>query len=81
MHLIAFASTKGGVGKTTLTAAMAVAAARKGHKVAIYDFDPIHGLARWFDRRRLCRKSDRLMLIEPASRLDDVIIGSETKKH
>ena len=38
-HVIAVASGKGGVGKSTVTSLLAVAMARKGYKVAILDAD------------------------------------------
>jgi chromosome partitioning protein len=45
------ASRKGGVGKTTLTAHLAAAAALSGVKVAVADYDPQGGLAGWFNAR------------------------------
>lgn len=50
MLTVALAASKGGVGKTTLTAALAVRAAREG-KVAIIDQDPQLSLSSWWDRR------------------------------
>lgn len=41
-HKLAILSGKGGVGKSTITANLAVALARKGHKVGVLDID-IHG--------------------------------------
>ena len=41
-HIIAIASGKGGVGKSTVTANIAVELARRGHKVGLVDAD-IHG--------------------------------------
>lgn len=41
-HVIAIASGKGGVGKSTVTANLAVELARRGHKVGLIDAD-IHG--------------------------------------
>ena len=38
-HVIAVASGKGGVGKSTVTSLLAVAMARKGYNVAILDAD------------------------------------------
>jgi chromosome partitioning protein len=46
------ASRKGGCGKTTITAHLAVAAALTGLHVAIADYDPQAGLAGWFNARR-----------------------------
>ena len=39
LHVIVVTSGKGGVGKTTSSAAMATGIARKGHKTAVLDFD------------------------------------------
>lgn len=47
MRTIVLAATKGGVGKTTLTAALAAAAVNDGDKVALIDADPQQSLAAW----------------------------------
>jgi len=53
MHLIAVAATKGGAGKTTLTAHLAVEAERAGAgPVAVIDADPQASLARWWNARQ-----------------------------
>ena len=49
---ITIAQQKGGCGKTTLTANLAVAFSTMGHKVAIIDTDPQGTLGRWFMARR-----------------------------
>ena len=49
-NIIAVASGKGGVGKTTVTAALAVAAARTGMSVLIVEVEGKSGLAAAFDR-------------------------------
>lgn len=49
--VIALAATKGGVGKTTLSVALAVHAANMGQKIALLDRDPQESLADWYDRR------------------------------
>lgn len=52
MHVIALASRKGGSGKTTLTAHLAVQAAAAGFApVAVMDADPQGGLAGWWNAR------------------------------
>lgn len=51
MIVIAVCNTKGGVGKTTLTAALAVRAAGESRRVALVDLDPQGSLAAWWDRR------------------------------
>jgi chromosome partitioning protein len=51
MIVLAVANTKGGVGKTTLTAALAVRAAQESARVAIVDLDPQRSLVAWWQRR------------------------------
>lgn len=51
MITIAVVNTKGGVGKTTLSAALAVRAAQDGKRVAIVDMDPQKALIGWWKRR------------------------------
>lgn len=51
MQVISIVSSKGGVGKTTLTSALAVAAAGDGKRVALVDLDPQGSLEGWLDRR------------------------------
>jgi chromosome partitioning protein len=48
---IAVVSSKGGVGKTTLAAAIGVRAAQDSGKVALLDLDPQQALARWWELR------------------------------
>lgn len=48
---IVLAATKGGCGKTTLTACLAVHAAALGARVAMLDLDPQGSLARWWHLR------------------------------
>lgn len=47
-HVITVAQQKGGSGKTTLAANLAVAMARAGRRVAVVDTDPQGSLGRWF---------------------------------
>jgi chromosome partitioning protein len=51
-HVITVAQQKGGSGKTTIAANLAVALARSGHSVALLDTDPQGSLGRWFMTRR-----------------------------
>ncbi|WP_133767902.1 AAA family ATPase [Enterovirga rhinocerotis] len=51
MKIIAFVTQKGGAGKTTLAASIAVAAAEAGHKVIALDLDPQGSLAAWGETR------------------------------
>ena len=50
--VITIAQQKGGSGKTTLTANLAVTLAAQGYRVAIMDTDPQGSLGRWFMARR-----------------------------
>lgn len=47
MMIITLASSKGGVGKSTTTAALAGAFAHSGHRVHIVDLDGNHTVSRW----------------------------------
>jgi chromosome partitioning protein len=51
MLCIAVVNSKGGVGKTTLCAALAVRAAKDGKRVVLVDLDPQQSLAEWFNLR------------------------------
>jgi chromosome partitioning protein len=50
--VVTIAQRKGGAGKTTLAAQLAVAWARRGTRVAALDIDPQGSLAAWVDLRR-----------------------------
>lgn len=73
MRAIVFAASKGGVGKTTLTAAVAVEACRSGHSVALFDFDQIKGLSRWFDLRERNLESSQPKLIDQCATIDEAL--------
>src|SRR5262249_60502679 len=51
LRVVTLASTKGGVGKTTLASALAVRAAEECRRVALLDLDPQESLASWWTRR------------------------------
>lgn len=51
MHTISFVTQKGGAGKTTLAASIAVVAAESGKRVIALDLDPQGSLATWGDTR------------------------------
>jgi chromosome partitioning protein len=51
MIVIAVANSKGGTGKTTLTSALAVCAAKESKRVAMVDLDPQKSLVAWWKRR------------------------------
>lgn len=51
MITIAVVNTKGGVGKTTITAMLSVIAAQEGKHVALVDMDPQKSLIGWWQRR------------------------------
>jgi chromosome partitioning protein len=64
MRSIAFLSQKGGVGRTTLAASLAVAAAAAGERVIALDLDPQASLVSWGERRRAANTPNKLV-IEP----------------
>jgi chromosome partitioning protein len=51
-HVLTIAQQKGGSGKTTLAANLAVAFVNAGQRVALLDTDPQGSLGRWFMTRR-----------------------------
>ena len=58
MRTIAFLTQKGGAGKTTLAASLAVAAAGAGERVIALDLDPQGSLARWGERREAAKAAE-----------------------
>jgi chromosome partitioning protein len=64
MRTIALLTQKGGAGKTTLAASLAVAAAAAGEKVVALDFDPQGSLARW-GKRRESANAPNMVVVEP----------------
>ncbi|MBA9061591.1 MULTISPECIES: ParA family protein [Methylobacterium] len=59
LRVLALAVQKGGTGKTTLAASLAVAAAEAGEQVTALDLDPQGSLAGWGALRKSDRGSDR----------------------
>jgi len=51
MITIAVVNSKGGVGKTTVTSALGVRAAKDGKRIALLDLDPQKSLVEWWKRR------------------------------
>jgi chromosome partitioning protein len=64
MRSIAFLTQKGGAGKTTLTASLAVVAAAAGEKVIALDLDAQGSLIRWSERRKAAN-APNTVVIEP----------------
>ncbi len=64
MRTIALLTQKGGAGRTTLAASLAVAAAQAGEKVITLDLDPQASLTRWGKRREVANAPNKVM-IEP----------------
>ena len=60
--VLTLAQQKGGAGKTTLVAQLAVAFATGGHSVALVDIDPQGSLTRWFQLREAAGKAGRMSL-------------------
>jgi len=50
--VVAVAQQKGGAGKSTVAANLAVALAGEGHRVALLDTDPQHSLTQWHAERQ-----------------------------
>jgi chromosome partitioning protein len=51
MRTLSIISQKGGVGKTTIATALAVAAEKHGHSAALFDLDPQASATFWHDTR------------------------------
>ena len=79
MHTIAFLTQKGGAGKTTLAASLAVAAAGAGEKVIALDLDSQGSLARWAERRKAANAANAVVVepfeAERLSRLPAILEG------
>ena len=62
MRTIAFLTQKGGAGKTTLAASLAVAAAGAGERVIVLDLDPQASLACWGKRREAANVPSKVII-------------------
>src|SRR5271166_6925844 len=71
MRTVAILSEKGGVGKTTVTVHVGVAAHRAGLDVAIIDLDPQTSAADWADQRGDGTKPEAVAI--PPARLDKLL--------
>lgn len=67
MRTIAFLTQKGGTGKTTLVASLAVAAADAGERVIALDLDGQASLVRWGERREAANPRNKV-IVEPLER-------------
>src|SRR5688500_14721445 len=73
MKTLAVISQKGGVGKTTLATALAVAAGRDGKQVAVFDLDPQASATFWYDTREA--ETPAVASVAPA-RLEHILIAA-----
>jgi len=64
MRTIAFLTQKGGAGKTSLAASLAVAAAQAGETVIALDLDPQGSLLRWGKYRQATNAANKV-IVEP----------------
>ena len=71
MNVITFASRKGGVGKSTLTAHVAAYAHQLGHRCLIVDADPQGSLTLWHSKR-----ANGALALQGAARGIDRLVGS-----
>lgn len=69
-YVVAVIAEKGGVGKTTVSLTLAVAAVQAGYKVAVFDLDPQATAAQWTDRREA---EFPWVVATPSTRLDAAI--------
>jgi chromosome partitioning protein len=74
MPVITFANTKGGAGKTTAAALVALELARRGHGVTVIDSDPQHWLSQWLESARPAGNIDIVSHVTPAS-LECLVAG------
>ena len=65
--IITIAQQKGGAGKTTMAAHLAVAWSRAAHRVAIIDIDPQGSLSQWYTIRREVLGEDKQLTFSSIS--------------
>lgn len=70
--VICCAASKGGVGKSTLAASLAVRASEDSERVALLDLDPQHSLSRWWELRG--RPSNPKLFTGVESLTDDIAL-------
>lgn len=73
MKTIAFVTQKGGAGKTTLAASLAVAAEQAGEKVALLDLDPQKSLTAWGEAREAATPASDTLDASLVKRLDEIL--------
>lgn len=68
MQILSVTSQKGGVGKTTITMNLAIAAASTGVPTVVFDLDPQASAMSWYDRRLANENPDqpKVVSIQPA---------------
>jgi chromosome partitioning protein len=70
MHTIVVGATKGGVGKSTLAAALGVAAVAAGYRVVILDVDDQGSLVDWYHTRKACGGATEPRVLELERHID-----------
>lgn len=70
MRRIAFVTQKGGAGKSTLAACLAVAASAAGERVFLIDLDPLQSLSGWGRARE---RDDIPVVAAPPSKLEKIL--------
>ena len=70
MRRVAFVTQKGGAGKSTLAACLAVAAKESGERVFLIDLDPLQSLSGWARTRE---DDDIPVVASPPSKLEKVL--------
>ncbi|WP_333618327.1 ArsA family ATPase [Dietzia sp.] len=74
---IHFVSGKGGTGKSTVAASLAIALAEEGHRVLLAEVEERQGIARLFDREPLPYKETHLASLEGGGEIHGLAIDAE----